>query len=141
MFNVVSYILQFNQLMISHYDSTVVLTITIINFESHMFPLSLHAACPSGLFGRNCLQTCTCNEDEECNKMTGFCNCSAGFMGSTCHQTCPGGTYGLSCASQCQCFTTGTRSCHHINGSCDCLDSWTGELCEVEGITQVMFYP
>ena len=66
--------------------------------------------------------------------MTGFCNCSAGFMGATCHQLCPNGTYGLGCASPCQCFTTGTRSCHHVNGSCDCLDSWTGELCEVEGI-------
>ena len=66
--------------------------------------------------------------------MTGFCNCLDGFMGATCRQPCPNGTYGLGCASRCQCFTIGTRSCHHVNGSCDCLDSWTGELCEVEGI-------
>ena len=69
--------------------------------------------------------------------MTGFCDCSAGFMGLTCHQRCPNGSYGLNCASQCQCSMTGTRLCNHVNGSCDCLDSWSGELCDskVEGIT------
>ena len=64
--------------------------------------------------------------------MTGLCSCSAGFMGPTCHQMCNAGFYGLNCSSVCQCFATGTRSCHNVNGSCDCLDDWTGEICDVE---------
>ena len=91
-------------------------------------------ACQDGFYGDNCDNSCACRVVTECtDKINGGCTCQAGFTGTTCEQTCPTGLYGLGCASECECSLMGTRVCDHITGLCDCLDSWRGFLCEIEG--------
>lgn len=47
----------------------------------------LNLACPNGVFGRKCLETCgNCLSDETCNNVDGMCmdGCNEGFKGDLC---------------------------------------------------------
>ena len=43
---------------------------------------------------------------------------------------CPGGTWGPNCTKNCTCGEGG-NGCHHISGSCECNDCYTGAMCEI----------
>ncbi len=43
-------------------------------------------ACPAGLYGVSCSQTCVCHNHSSCDAVSGQCVCSAGWMGDTCAQ-------------------------------------------------------
>ena len=92
--------------------------------------LFAHVACDEGFYGDECENRCQCRNASECHFVTGSCTCQAGFAGLTCHDPCPDSSYGLGCALACECFTSGTRSCDPISGSCDCNEQWMGELCD-----------
>ncbi|XP_046358035.2 uncharacterized protein LOC124136214 isoform X2 [Haliotis rufescens] len=47
--------------------------------------VSQTAACPHGMFGRDCLYTCNCEEDTDCETRKG-CECSSGWDGPTCQR-------------------------------------------------------
>ncbi len=43
-------------------------------------------ACPAGLYGVSCSQTCVCHNHSSCDAVSGQCVCSAGWTGDTCAQ-------------------------------------------------------
>ncbi len=43
-------------------------------------------ACPAGLYGVSCSQTCVCHNNSSCDAVSGQCECSAGWTGDTCSQ-------------------------------------------------------
>ena len=88
--------------------------------------------CPSGLFGKDCNNNCTCRNDTECDKVSGLCACQTGYTGLTCHDICPFGLYGNNCNTTCDCHLNGTSSCHHITGSCECIEPWFGTFCDMK---------
>uniref|UniRef100_A0A1X7V0T6 MYND-type domain-containing protein n=1 Tax=Amphimedon queenslandica TaxID=400682 RepID=A0A1X7V0T6_AMPQE len=87
-------------------------------------------SCSDGFFGKYCSQNCTCRSPEECSPITGYCTCQAGYTGSTCYNICPEGSYGFNCSISCNCSVNGTSSCDNVNGTCYCLDEWTGDDCD-----------
>ncbi len=42
--------------------------------------------CPEGLWGRQCLSRCLCENGAKCDVATGHCNCTAGWMAQMCDQ-------------------------------------------------------
>lgn len=49
--------------------------------------------CPKGTYGIDCASNCFCYNENECDPITGDCNC-IGFIGNQCEEPCPEGTYG-----------------------------------------------
>lgn len=46
----------------------------------------IFAVCSNGTFGLGCSQTCACDNDADCDPLTGECICRSGFTGPTCEQ-------------------------------------------------------
>ncbi len=88
--------------------------------------------CPSGLYGNNCTSVCLCRLDIECDFITGDCSCNDGYTDVTCHIPCEDGYYGNNCSGLCTCDTNGTDRCDNVNGTCVCLDMWSGNDCEIQ---------
>ena len=40
--------------------------------------------CPTGKYGINCANDCTCQNGADCNFVTGHCTCLAGYTGTKC---------------------------------------------------------
>lgn len=81
--------------------------------------------CPSGTYGMNCSQMCSCNNFVNCDEITGKCKCGPGFMGAHCEIRCPSLSYGLNCQSKCNC--SNGASCDPVNGTCICPAGYTGD--------------
>ncbi|XP_062503955.1 protein draper-like [Corticium candelabrum] len=45
-----------------------------------------HTKCSSDTWGYNCSQPCQCQNDTSCNHVNGNCNCTSGWMGSSCSE-------------------------------------------------------
>ena len=63
-----------------------------VNKVQHLHPcvgyielkfILLHAECPDGFYGQDCLDVCNC-VNGDCDFITGFCNCSIGYVGVAC---------------------------------------------------------
>lgn len=54
--------------------------------EKTFLPFSTPSGCPSGYFGKDCAQHCSCGEDGQCHLATGRCNCGPGRIGQSCQQ-------------------------------------------------------
>lgn len=91
-----------------------------------------YTGCYSGYYGKDCSSICTCRSNDECDSITGQCNCQIGYTGQTCIDTCPEGYYGNECNLTCDCSYNGTLSCDPFNGTCYCMEQWTGQRCEYE---------
>lgn len=51
-----------------------------------MFVSVSSVACPAGLYGASCSQTCVCHNNSSCDAVSGQCECSAGWTGESCSQ-------------------------------------------------------
>lgn len=76
--------------------------------------------CDEGKYGKDCLATCNCSyamgNTKACNKANGFCQCNAGWNGSTCNVNIN------------ECFTLDTpcpsnSACLDLQGSYECICS------------------
>ena len=103
-----------------------------------------NAECPNGFYGQDCLDVCRC-VNGDCDFITGFCNCSIGYVGAACDMSkrilllsrslsclfflvvCPPLRYGLGCTEMCTCQT---GNCHHITGNCSCPVDFYGRNCD-----------
>lgn len=54
--------------------------ITLSTLVQKIFSLE----CPSGTFGIDCKEKCTCKNGGLCDKATGRCNCGLGWTGDFC---------------------------------------------------------
>ena len=45
------------------------------------------AACPPGMFGRNCKHQCQCKNSAECDPISGECICAPGWRGGGCDES------------------------------------------------------
>ena len=63
---------------------------------------------------------------DECDPVTGQCDCPPGLQGFYCMQSCSKGWYGVGCASKCACKR---GDCHPVTGECRCPGGWTGADC------------
>ncbi|KAH9505773.1 hypothetical protein Btru_055750 [Bulinus truncatus] len=75
-----------------------------------------------------CTHTCVETSDNtsiSCLCPTGKTLAADGF---TC-DSCIGHTWGDNCANKCSCSPSTTELCNPVNGSCHCLDGWTGSNC------------
>lgn len=45
------------------------------------------AGCPLGFFGKDCSQSCQCQNGADCDHISGQCTCRRGFMGRQCEQS------------------------------------------------------
>lgn len=117
--------------------------------------------CGWNAWGLNCSGSCNCTDNTTtCNPVTGLCpedeiNCGSSPCGANalcqdiglgeyqCYcpsgyllvndywcMECPGGTWGPNCTENCMCGEGG-NGCHHISGSCECNDCYTGAVCEI----------
>uniref|UniRef100_A0A672JQW7 Multiple EGF like domains 11 n=1 Tax=Salarias fasciatus TaxID=181472 RepID=A0A672JQW7_SALFA len=84
--------------------------------------------CPSGLFGINCSEQCTCRNGGLCDHVSGQCQCSAGFIGERCQDECPVGLFGPQCSLRCSCLN-GAR-CLQTSGVCLCQPGFQGPGCQ-----------
>lgn len=84
--------------------------------------------CDEGKYGANCDQTCQCQNDADCDLVTGQCHCLPGWIGPLCEHACPSGRYGVNCSHVCQCLND--SPCDHATGVCDCAPGFTGPHCE-----------
>ena len=41
--------------------------------------------CPAGVWGKGCLEVCLCENDAECDYISGECSCTLGWMGTYCN--------------------------------------------------------
>ncbi|CAL1536340.1 unnamed protein product [Lymnaea stagnalis] len=78
------------------------------------------SVCESGMYGRECENTCNCeNTTESCFVATGGCpsGCAAGFYGEDCYVECPTGRWGVDCLRSCSdsCYN---NVCNSTNGDC-----------------------
>lgn len=57
-------------------------------FLSLVFLLVLHVytECVTGRFGADCQQRCECENGGQCDRQTGRCSCSAGWIGERCER-------------------------------------------------------
>ncbi len=90
--------------------------------------------CLTGLFGQGCLQACTCPLNNQCDHVTGSCDCPAGFGGITCKTPCVAGYFGKGCLQKCECKNE-NYLCDVING-CVCSNAEYGPECN-KGKTNV----
>jgi len=61
-----------------------VFVVVIVGFLNCLFnKLFVWSECPDGFYGQDCLDECSC-ENGDCHHVTGVCNCSAGYVGSSC---------------------------------------------------------
>ncbi|CAL9706185.1 unnamed protein product [Knipowitschia caucasica] len=72
-------------------------------------------ACPSGLYGDGCNQSCSCVRGS-CDAVHGLCSCPPGFTGDSCQNVCPQGSFGLSCSQICNC--SDSCFCDAVSGQC-----------------------
>merc|ERR1719483_734244 len=63
---------------------------------------------------------------DECNPVTGQCECPQGLKGFYCMETCSKGSFGQDCKNKCVCKK---GDCHHVTGECRCPGGWEGEYC------------
>ena len=51
---------------------------------------------------------------------------------------CQAGRWGKGCAEVCLCINA--VSCDHISGACDCMNGWTGQLCDSGTYYNISYY-
>lgn len=83
------------------------------------------AACPKGLWGRECQNKCECQNNSTCDPFNGECKCSRGWIGKHCEQKCDGGHFGQNCVEKCRCEN---GDCDHVSGECKCHSGYMGPL-------------
>lgn len=86
--------------------------------------LYFHVACKQGLYGPNCATTCSCQNGASCDRFTGTCTCTVGWIGTDCNMQCHQGKYGLGCSQTCNCYNS--AACNHISGACSCTAGYIG---------------
>ncbi|KAL4225209.1 transmembrane receptor protein tyrosine kinase [Mactra antiquata] len=90
--------------------------------------------CKIGTYGQDCLLNCSdhCLPSQVCHFGNGTCYC-LGSKGENCTEPCDKGTCGLNCSSSCDCnINNSNGECNSINGHCQCVDKWEGEMCNEE---------
>jgi len=98
-----------------------------IYYFLHLFYVLL-TECEEGLYGSNCDQTCECQNEADCDLVTGQCHCRAGWIGALCEHACPDGHYGVNCSHVCHCLND--SPCDHVTGVCDCAPGFAGPICQ-----------
>lgn len=83
--------------------------------------------CPAGMYGRDCLQSCDCQNAALCHSVTGECQCQPGFIGNRCEEPCPPHLYGNNCTYKCRCLNG--ASCSNFDGECICTPGFSGIDC------------
>ncbi|RVE71781.1 hypothetical protein OJAV_G00055350 [Oryzias javanicus] len=86
------------------------------------------AVCPSGHWGPDCLNSCSCHNGAQCSPYDGECRCSPGWTGLYCTQSCPSGFHGRDCSEVCHCQNG--ADCDHITGLCACRTGFIGTNCD-----------
>ena len=81
--------------------------------------------CPSGKYGQGCVDTCKCFNNAKCDHRNGSCNCTTGWIGTSCDKSCQEGFYGGQCVNKCDCRNG--ASCDHVTGECICKIGFDGE--------------
>ncbi|KAL4219778.1 hypothetical protein ACF0H5_020191 [Mactra antiquata] len=80
-----------------------------------------------------CKNASTCPQHSTCINTDGSyqCDCDIGYyeIPSGLCSVCDNKHYGEYCLNECTCILTNTISCHHINGNCECMEGWTGDIC------------
>ena len=73
--------------------------------------------CPAGTFGQDCNSLCTCNTQNSvsCDHVTGACNCTEGWQGSTCDDDID------------ECAAPSSVTCP---ADSDCVNTRGGHVCE-----------
>ncbi|XP_059159686.1 G surface protein, allelic form 168-like [Physella acuta] len=91
-------------------------------------------ACDASYFGKDCANQCKCNMTNtvDCNDVTGFCTCKAGWSNDTCNTACDETHFGNNCSNTCSCNMTNTLDCDHVTGACTCKPGWSGDTCNKE---------
>ncbi|KJH43525.1 EGF-like domain protein [Dictyocaulus viviparus] len=79
-------------------------------------------------WGSGCDGHCDCSNGASCDRLTGFCDCRAGYMGKKCEIACPDGLWGANCIHHCLCMHNG--GCNPETGECTCAAGWMGPACE-----------
>eukprot|EP00039_Didymoeca_costata_P029613 m.25513 g.25513 ORF g.25513 m.25513 type:complete len:1702 (+) comp7711_c0_seq2:128-5233(+) len=101
--------------------------------------------CVLGTFGSNCDFVQNCSGNGNAHHVTGACSCSSGYTGTICELKCSDPIvrslynssskfnqgYGIDCSQSCPCNDEGTQSCNIHNGSCTCIQGFTGTFCDV----------
>ncbi|KAL5014723.1 hypothetical protein ScPMuIL_008993 [Solemya velum] len=117
--------------------------------------------CEPDKYGTNCSETCQCAMDHTvtCDKVSGYCTCSDGWMGTLCEEdinecdenpcpnnsicentdgshtcTCNDGfkmtnSICQDCNDTCECDMDHTTKCDNVDGQCTCQAGWTGTFC------------
>lgn len=86
--------------------------------------------CPYDRFGENCTEICSCMNGATCDKGTGRCHCSPGWIGIDCSERkCPENKYSEDCSESCECEVENTELCHPHDGKCDCKPGWSSSTC------------
>ncbi|XP_055995838.1 uncharacterized protein LOC125646492 [Ostrea edulis] len=97
--------------------------------------------CDAGFFGSDCDQYCKnltygpgcihrcdqCVNSNNCDRVTGQCQCLPGYAGIFCQQPCPKGFYGDQCRQACNCQNGG--DCDNVHGTCVCSAGFMGSDC------------
>ncbi|KJH40681.1 EGF-like domain protein, partial [Dictyocaulus viviparus] len=71
----------------------------MITFDKHLF---LHNRSMGSMlrWGSGCDGHCDCSNGASCDRLTGFCDCRAGYMGKKCEIACPDGLWRANCIHQ-----------------------------------------
>ena len=86
-------------------------------------------ACPEGMWGQDCKETCRCHSASICDPTDGSCSCGLGWTGYECNKRCETGMYGPDCKHTCECQNGAV--CDMITGCCTCTSGWYGQTCDL----------